>query len=130
MNPHHNGKDSIAKRLVRRHGTAVAYVALFAALGGSAYAAVTITGANIKDGTVTGKDVKNARSHPEAERHGRQLAGGPARPPPAHKAQHGAVVSSAPAGADGTGWAVTYSNEFSRGTMTAYAWVFCAKVRS
>jgi hypothetical protein len=59
MNPHHNGKDSIAKRLVRRHGTAVAYVALFAALGGSAYAAVTVAGANIKDGTVTGKDVKN-----------------------------------------------------------------------
>jgi len=59
MNPHHNSKDSIGKRLVRRHGTAVAYVALFAALGGSAYAAVTITGANIKDGTVTGKDVKN-----------------------------------------------------------------------
>src|SRR5918992_3822356 len=39
--------------------TAVAYMALFAALGGSAYAAVTVTGKNIKDGTVTGKDVKN-----------------------------------------------------------------------
>jgi hypothetical protein len=50
---------SIPKRLLRRHTTAVAYVALFAALGGSAYAAATITGKNIKDGTVTGKDVKN-----------------------------------------------------------------------
>jgi Collagen triple helix repeat (20 copies) len=50
---------SILKRLGRRHTTAVAYLALFAALGGSAYAAVTVTGANIKDGTVTGKDVKN-----------------------------------------------------------------------
>ena len=50
---------SIIKRLSRRHGTAVAYVALFAALGGSAYAAVTVTGQNIKDGTITGKDVKN-----------------------------------------------------------------------
>src|SRR5262245_12963583 len=50
---------SILRRLARRHTTAVAYVALFAALGGSAYAAVTVTGKNIKDGTITGKDVKN-----------------------------------------------------------------------
>jgi Collagen triple helix repeat (20 copies) len=50
---------SIIKRLSRSHGTAVAYLALFAALGGTAYAAVTVTGKNIKDGTVTGKDVKN-----------------------------------------------------------------------
>ena len=50
---------SIFKRLARRHTTAVAYLALFAALGGSAYAAVTVTGKNIKNGTITGKDVKN-----------------------------------------------------------------------
>src|SRR4051812_50159949 len=50
---------SIFRRLARRHTTAVAYLALFAALGGSAYAAVTVTGKQIKDGTVTGKDVKN-----------------------------------------------------------------------
>jgi hypothetical protein len=50
---------SIIRRLSRRHTTAVAYVALFAALGGSAYAAVTVTGENIKDRTVTGRDVKN-----------------------------------------------------------------------
>ena len=50
---------SVLKRLGRGHGTAVAYLALFAALGGSAYAAVTVTGKNIKDGTITAKDVKN-----------------------------------------------------------------------
>ena len=50
---------SILRRLFRSHSTAVAYLALFAALGGSAYAAVTVTGKNIKDGTVTGRDVKN-----------------------------------------------------------------------
>ena len=50
---------SVLRGLARRHTTAVAYLALFAALGGSAYAAVTVTGQNIKDGTVTGKDVKN-----------------------------------------------------------------------
>jgi hypothetical protein len=37
--------QSLLKRLARRHSTAVAYLALFAALGGSAYAAATITGA-------------------------------------------------------------------------------------
>ena len=50
---------STLRRLARRHTTAVAYLALFAALGGSAYAAVTVTGKQITDGTVTGKDVKN-----------------------------------------------------------------------
>jgi hypothetical protein len=49
----------IARRLLRRHTTAVAYLALFAALGGSAYAAATVTGKNIKDGTITAKDIKN-----------------------------------------------------------------------
>ena len=49
----------ILRRLSGRHTTVVAYLALFAALGGSAYAAVTVTGKNIKDGTVTGRDVKN-----------------------------------------------------------------------
>ncbi len=51
---------STLRRLTRRHTTAVAYVALFAALGGSAYAAVTVTGKNIKDGTITGRDVRNS----------------------------------------------------------------------
>ena len=50
---------SIPRRLLRRHSTAVAYLALFAALGGSSYAAATITGNNIKNGTITGKDVKD-----------------------------------------------------------------------
>jgi Collagen triple helix repeat (20 copies) len=54
-----NPMRSILRRLLRCHGTAVAYLALFAALGGSAYAAVTVTGKNIKDGTITGRDVKN-----------------------------------------------------------------------
>ncbi|MFL5845986.1 MAG: hypothetical protein ACJ762_14960 [Solirubrobacteraceae bacterium] len=38
---------------------AVAYLALFVALGGSAYAAVTVTGANVKNGSLTGRDVRN-----------------------------------------------------------------------
>jgi hypothetical protein len=37
----------------------VAVVALVVSLGGSAYAALVITGKNIKNGTVTGKDIRN-----------------------------------------------------------------------
>ena len=222
---------SILRRLSRRHSTAVAYLALFAALGGSAYAAVTVTGKNIKDGTITGRDVKNrslgtsklsatavasltgAPAGPQGPKgdsgqrgpagangetgpagpqgpqgpagpngprgetgpagpHGPQGPAGPQGPsgtsgwsyhtngltigpedyerwevacPSGKKAlgggvaasgpytgnlRHGQVVSSAPAGAAATGWAVTYSNEYSEGTMTAYAWVICANVTS
>lgn len=40
-------------------GLLVAIVALVLALGGGAYAAATITGADIKNGSITGKDIKN-----------------------------------------------------------------------
>ena len=79
---------SILRRLSRRHTTAVAYVALFAALGGSAYAAVTVTGKNIKDGTITGRDVKNSSlgtNKLSAKR--RQLARRPGRPAGPGRAQ-------------------------------------------
>lgn len=38
----------------------VSTLALVVALSGSAYAAATITGANVKDGTLTGRDVKDS----------------------------------------------------------------------
>jgi hypothetical protein len=41
------------------YANVVATLALFVALGGSSYAAITITGKNVKDGSLTGKDVKN-----------------------------------------------------------------------
>jgi hypothetical protein len=41
------------------HGTVVAYLALFVALGGGSYAAVTINGKNIKDKSIAGKKLKN-----------------------------------------------------------------------
>jgi hypothetical protein len=46
------------RRLIPSPAMVVALVALFMALGGSAYALV-ITGASIKNGTVTGKDIRN-----------------------------------------------------------------------
>jgi hypothetical protein len=42
--------------------------------------------------------------------------------------RHGSVVQSAPAGSEPNGWVVTYSNGFSQGIITAYAWVICAYV--
>ena len=41
------------------HTVVVAYLALFVALGGSSYAALTITGKNVKNSSLTGKDIKN-----------------------------------------------------------------------
>jgi len=41
------------------YSNVVATIALFVALGGSSYAALTLTGRNIKDSTLTGKDVKD-----------------------------------------------------------------------
>jgi hypothetical protein len=41
------------------HPTVVAYLALFVALGGSAYAAATITGRDVVNGSLTGIDLRN-----------------------------------------------------------------------
>ena len=40
------------------YANVVATLALFVALGGSSYAALTITGKNVRNGSLTGKDVK------------------------------------------------------------------------
>ncbi len=49
------------KRFLRLPSPAmmVALLALFAALAGTSYAAVTITGKNVKNSSLTGSDVKN-----------------------------------------------------------------------
>jgi hypothetical protein len=41
------------------YGSVTATIALFAALAGTSYAAITITGADIRNGTLTGADLKN-----------------------------------------------------------------------
>jgi hypothetical protein len=45
---------------IRRHvgANAVAYLALFVALGGTSYAAVRVTGAAVVDGSLTGADIR------------------------------------------------------------------------
>ncbi len=42
-----------------RHATVVAYLALFTAMSGTAYAANQFTGKDIRDGTITSRDIKD-----------------------------------------------------------------------
>jgi hypothetical protein len=53
-------REPMLARLRRRlsYANVVATLALFIALGGSSYAALTITGQNVRDGSLTGKDIK------------------------------------------------------------------------
>jgi hypothetical protein len=62
------------RRLIPSPAMVVALVALFMALGGSAYALV-ITGASIKNGTVAGRDIKN-RSLTGSDMAGNRVGGG------------------------------------------------------
>jgi hypothetical protein len=49
------------KRRIRlTYANVVATLALFAALGGSSYAAISITGKQVRDGSLSGRDVHNA----------------------------------------------------------------------
>ena len=51
------------RKLVPSPAMAVALVALFAALAGSAYAAIVVTGKNVRNGTLTGVDFKQRSLH-------------------------------------------------------------------
>jgi hypothetical protein len=42
------------------YANVMATIAVFIALGGSSYAAITVTGKNVKNGSLTGKDIKNS----------------------------------------------------------------------
>jgi hypothetical protein len=55
-----NERQPMLERLRGRlsYANVVATLALFIALGGSSYAALTVTGKNVRNGSLTGKDVK------------------------------------------------------------------------
>jgi hypothetical protein len=64
------------KRILRRRPSpalVMSAIALFLALGGTAYA-LTITGANVKNGSLTGADIRN-RSLTDDDLHGRSIKG-------------------------------------------------------
>jgi hypothetical protein len=57
----HEEREMKDKRRIRiTYANVVASIALFAALGGSSYAAFSITGKQVKDNSLTAKDVRNA----------------------------------------------------------------------
>ena len=53
----------------------VALLALFVALGGTSYAALTVTGANVRNGSLTGTDIKNGSLRGADVRNGSLSAG-------------------------------------------------------
>jgi hypothetical protein len=53
----------------------VSLLALFVALGGTSYAAITVTGANVKNGSLTGPDIKNGSLRGADVRNGSLSAG-------------------------------------------------------
>lgn len=72
------------------YANVTATIALFVALGGTSYAAITVTGRNIKDGTVTSADVRDRSLRAHDFRRGELPAGAA-----------GAKGETGPAGADG-----------------------------
>jgi hypothetical protein len=57
------------------YANTVATLALFLALGGSSYAALSVTGKNVKNSSLTGKDVKNSSLGTADVKNGVLLAG-------------------------------------------------------
>lgn len=56
-----NQAETTGRRRIRlSYANVVASLALFAALGGSSYAAISITGKHVRDGSLSGRDVRNA----------------------------------------------------------------------
>ena len=51
-------KEALRRRLT--YGNVVGTLALFVALGGTSYAALTITGKNVKNSSLTGVDIRNS----------------------------------------------------------------------
>jgi hypothetical protein len=78
----------------------VSMVALFVALGGSSYAAVTITGKQIKDSSITTKDIKDGSLLNRDFKPGQLPRGGTGPQGPAGAA--GRDGATGPAGANGT----------------------------
>src|SRR4051812_18372139 len=74
----------------------MATIAVFIALGGSSYAALTVTGRNIKNGTITSADVKDRSLLARDFRSGQLPAG-----PPGPQGATGSQGAQGPQGAQG-----------------------------
>jgi hypothetical protein len=83
----------------------ISLVALFVSLGGTSYAAISITGKNIRDGSLSGTDIKNGSLRGADVRNGSLTAGDLSLNTIA--SLRGATGAVGPAGATGTFGAVT-----------------------
>ena len=82
------------------YANVVATLALFIALGGSSYAAVSITGREVRDDSLTGRDIRDGSVRARDLRAGTLEAGPRGLTGP--RGATGATGASGPAGADGT----------------------------
>jgi hypothetical protein len=89
----------------------LATISLFVALGGSAYAAVTITGRNVKDGSLTSADVRDRSLLSKDFKQG-QLPAGP-------QGATGAIGPQGPAGRQATTAFAYVRDDFPSATQTA-----------
>jgi hypothetical protein len=100
-------------RIRLTYANVVASLALFVAVGGSSYAAISVTGAQVRDGSLTGLDVRNSSLTGKDVRNGTlgtadfaagQLPAGPAGPagPQGPKGDTGATGAAGPKGDPGT----------------------------
>ena len=98
-----NRRRSLGRAIVGRRPSAslvISVVALFVALGGTSYAALTITGKNVKNSSLTTKDIKD-NSLTSADVRDRSLRLRDFRSGELPKAQRGPAGPAGPAGAAG-----------------------------
>ena len=100
------------------YANTVATLALFLALGGSSYAALSVTGKNVKNGSLTGKDIKGSSLGTKQVKNGSLLAGD-FKSGQLQRGPEGAQGPQGPAGAPGSPGAPGLTGP--AGTARAYA---------
>jgi hypothetical protein len=117
-----NRRRSLGRAVAGRRPSAslvISVVALFVALGGTSYAALTITGKNVKNGSLTTKDIKN-NSLTSADVRDRSLRRRDFRSGELSNAQRGPAGPAGPAGAAGAaGSAIAFARVAASGDVDA-----------
>ena len=117
-----NRRRSLGRAIVGRRPSAslvISVVALFVALGGTSYAALTITGKNVKNGSLTTKDIKD-NSLTSADVRDRSLRLRDFRSGELPKAQRGPAGPAGPAGGAGAaGSAIAFARVAASGDVDA-----------
>lgn len=112
--------------LTHLKSNAVAYLALSVALGGTSYAAATVTGATVRDGSLTGRDIRDgsvgARDLAARDLQRLRAAAGPgARGPAGPQGERGAAGDRGPVGPQGERGAVGERGPAGERGLSAFA---------